>query len=72
VVRSFGDPPAAGEEESSAGLSTSPIGPGYYKLPEYLCQANPYTSTPHLKRGGFSFGQPKHMVEASKFRTLAS
>jgi hypothetical protein len=71
VVRSFGDPPAAGEEESSAGLSTSPIGPGYYKIPTTICSPNPYTNTPHLTRGGFSFSKPPHMVETSKFKTLA-
>jgi hypothetical protein len=69
VTRSFGDPPTV---EDSLPLETSPIGPGYYKLPEYMCQANPYTSTPHLKRGGYSFGKPLHMQETSKFRTLAT
>jgi hypothetical protein len=69
ITRSFGDPPTI---EDSTSLDTSPIGPGYYKVPEYMCGANPYTNTPHLKRGGFSFGKPLHTVEASKFRKLAS
>jgi hypothetical protein len=68
-VRSFGDPPlpAAGKT-----LDASPLGPGYYDLGTTICSPNPFTLTPHLRTGGYTFGKPGHVSGKSKFHMLSA